>query len=144
MDPDHPFLTFLIDYLMEMYNKKKTLSMHPSVVGKAFQLFCKIKKKEEPALKVSLYQCSGNSTLALVHPDAFFPLKHNQTNHFFYLASLKSFDLQILEQAYLTYANFTLWGPYQVKYSSLYARMARQYCPNVWKHTLTEFIPLGF
>ena len=129
---------------METYNKTRRISLCPSNVGKAFQLFCKIKKKEESSLNVSLHQCIGNSTLTLIHPDLFFPIKRHQTNSFFYLTSLENFDMQFLERAYLTYANLTLWGPYQIKRTSLYARMARQYCPNVWKHTLTELIPLGF
>lgn len=138
MDAQHPFLKFLIRYLVQVYDAKLRTILGPPSFGKAFQLFCEVSHP----FKSGLYHCHNNATLTLMHPDGFFPVKHDQ-NQYFYSNNLEGYDLQAMERAYLTHVYLSSWGT-TVHYDSLYARMARQYCPSVWNFTHTEALPLGF
>ena len=138
LDAEHPFLLFLMRYLVQTYEPTNRVSLGPPAMGKAFQLFC----QAEEVFKSGLHKCHNNSTLTLIHPDAFFPVKHYQ-NSYFYSTSLEGYDIQTLERAYLTHVYLSSWGT-KVHPNSLYARLARQYCPTVWSLTSTENIPLGF
>ena len=135
MDAGHPFLSFLIDYLVEKYDAKNRVCMGPPAVGAAFKSFCWTRR-----LQAATYACSDNSSINLIHPDAFFPVRHNQ-NNYFYSANLDGYDTQPMQRAYMTHVYLSSWGT-KVHVDALYARMARQYCPRVWN--LTRSMPLGF
>ena len=143
--------------------------MGPPAVGKAFSLFCQV---AQSPLKAGVYTCHKGSNLTLIHPDSFFPVRHTQ-NHVFYSSKLDGFDDSPMERAYMTHvylsrqALFFLlkivllsifinpklqicffsfprsWGT-RVNSNSLYARLARQYCPSTWNLSFSESIPLGF
>lgn len=136
MDAQHPFLEFLIRYLVQTYDPKNRVTLGPPAFGKAFQLFCQVNQP----LKSGVYKCHGDSTVTLIHPDAFFPVKHYELRYF-YSTNLDGYDIQTMERAYLTHAYLSSWGT-KVHRNSLYARLARQYCPSVW--TLAQSLPLGF
>lgn len=139
MDKDHPFLSFLIRYLMQTYDPKKRVSLGPPAFGKAFQLFCSI---NDPLFKSGLHHCLASSNLTLYHPDSFFPVRHYELGHF-YDTVWEGLNVQKMERAYLTHVYLSSWGR-KVHPNSLYSRLARQYCPSVWQLTKDANIPLGF
>lgn len=139
MDANHPFLSFLIRYLMQTYDPNKRVSLGPPAFGKAFKLFCHI---NEPLFKSGLHRCLDNSNLTLFHPDSFFPVRHYELGHF-YETTWPGLDVQKMERAYLTHVYLSSWGR-KVHPNSLYSRLARQYCPSVWQLTKEANIPLGF
>ncbi|KAI9563398.1 hypothetical protein GHT06_010861 [Daphnia sinensis] len=139
MDKDHPFLSFLIRYLMQTYNPKARVSLGPPAFGKAFKLFCQV---NETLFKSGLHQCLASSNLTLYHPDSFFPVRHYELGHF-YSTTWEGLNVQKMEHAYLTHVYLSSWGR-KVHPNSLYSRLARQYCPTVWYLTKELNIPLGF
>ncbi|KAK4026396.1 alpha-1,4-N-acetylglucosaminyltransferase [Daphnia magna] len=139
MDKNHPFLSFLIRYLMQTYNPKARVSLGPPAFGKAFKLFCQV---NDPLFKSGLHQCLASSNLTLYHPDSFFPVRHYELGHF-YSTTWEGLNVQKMEHAYLTHVYLSSWGR-KVHPNSLYSRLARQYCPNVWHLTKESNIPLGF
>ena len=146
MDAGHPFLKFLLRYLSQVYDPFNRISLGPSSFGRAFQMFCPSaddKENHHMFLKAGTYRCIGNSTVNLIHPDAFFPVRHYQ-NAYFYSTSLEGYDRRPMERAYMTHAYLSSWGT-KVHPNSLYGRLAQQYCPSVWKLAKDASItPLGF
>ena len=95
--------------------------MGPPAFGKAFLLFC-----QTETLKTGVYNCHGNSTLTLIDPDAFFPVRHNQ-NSVFYSTSLAGYDTAPMARAFLTHVYLSrLRCPFLKKYLYLYTNMAEQ------------------
>jgi hypothetical protein len=139
MDKGHPFLSFLIRYLIKTYDPKKRVSLGPPAIGKAFQIFCQVK---EPLFKSGLHQCLHNSNLTLFHPDYFFPVRHYELGHF-YTTTFDGLNLVKMERAFLTHVYLSSWGK-KVHPNSLYSLLAHQYCPTVWQLTKESNIPLGF
>lgn len=139
MDRGHPFLNFLLRYIGQVYNPTDRLSLGPPAFGRAFQLFC---QTQEPHLQAGTHRCHNNSTVTLIHPDAFFPVKHTQSG-FFYSVNLKDFDYHPMENAYMTHVYLSSWGT-TVHPSSLYARLARKFCPDVWQLTKHEDVAIEF
>ena len=141
MDVEHPFLNFLLRYLSQVYDPADRISLGPPSFGRAFKVFCKFNKS---VLETGRYRCYGNSIVQLIHPDAFFPIRHNQ-NSYLYASSLEGYDSRPMERAYMTHAYLSAsWGT-KVQPNSLYARLARQYCPSVWNLAQDEsVIALGF
>lgn len=138
MDAGHPFLAFLIRFLAENFLPEIRTSLGPDAIGKAFKIFCRV---NEPTLKAGTYQCQGNSTVTLIHPNAYFPVRHTQIYQF-YSVNFDDLNIEAMQQAYVTHVYLSSWGT-PVDRNSLYARLARQYCPTVWEFA-TSYVPLGF
>lgn len=125
LDAGHPFLQFLMDFSAKHYERNNRVSLGPPRVGQAFLQFCNTSQ-----LAASTYQCQHSSRINLIHPDAFFPIKH-YNNRLFYSADFKDLDTKVMERANLTHVYLSSWGT-RVHANSLYARLAREYCPLVW------------
>lgn len=143
MDVGHPFLKFLLEYGTKNYDPNNRISLGPSTFGKAFKLFCKDESKDS-LFKAGNFTCN-NANVNLIHPDAFFPIKHNQ-NDIFYATDFDARDSfkRPMERAYMTHVYLSSWGT-KVDPKSLYARLARHYCPSVWQWSVeSDNIPLKF
>lgn len=141
MSAAHPFFKFLFDYAATNYDQNDRISLGPPTLAKAFKVYCK-----QPGN--SQFQ-AGNYTYCdvnLIHPDAFFPIKHYENEIFYSVDSniIDSFDCKPFERAFMAHVYLSSWGT-KVNSKSMYARLASHYFPTIWQWSSTGGkIPLGF
>lgn len=145
-DAGHPFVKFVLRYLGQTYDPSNRLSVGSPALEKAFNLFCQAEEKgpSEPDTKKVSYRCHGNSTMSLFHPEAFYPFKPHESRWLYSESVAVDYDRRPLMEAFTAHIFRAGWGT-KVKSNSLYARLARQYCPSVWELSQDETVnPLGF
>lgn len=107
------------------------------MLAEAFKSFCK-----QENLAAGTFTCLNSSSLTLIDAEVFFPIKESE-HQYFYLINHEGLDQSPLKSAFSTHVYLSNAGT-QVHENSLYARLARQYCPTVWKTVSEINIPLGF
>ena len=140
MSAGHPFLKFLLDYAAKNYDPNDRISLGPPTLGKAFKVYCK--QPGNSQFQAGNFTCDVN----LIHPDAFFPIKHYENEIFYSTDSniIDALNSKPFGRAFMTHVYLSSWGT-KVHSKSLYARLASHYCPAVWKWSSTDGnIPLGF
>lgn len=132
----HPFVRYLSEQLSDSY-KSGSRTLDSLSYGRPFKSFC-----NQPKLKPGTFHCFGNSSLKLMDSDTFFPVKREQLQYF-YIANFSELNMEPMSRAYLVNVYLSMLGT-EAHHSSLYAQLARKYCPSVWKLTRDKEIPLGF
>ena len=140
-DKHHPFLNFLIKYLVQTYDPEQRMSIGPPKLAAAYQLYCGLKLRSR--LRTGLFKCHNNTENNLLDPDSIFPVKHYEMYTFF-TETFGYFDHNILlQRSFLTHVYGAGWGK-PAPLTSLYASLARQYCPSTWNATHEAEIEFGF
>ena len=126
-------------HLVKKNDGQQPISLRPSAAGEAFELFCRVKKP----FKAGNHKCQDNSTLMLIHPEAYTPITESEASFFYSTVEESYLDTRAMERAYLTHVYLSTSGK-QVRRTSLYSQLARQYCPSVWNLTYFKHTPVGF
>lgn len=137
MDAGHPFLKYLSQNLESGHKKEFRTSLGAPAYGQAFKTFC-----NQGTLKTGTYQCPESSVIKLIESDAFFPVKYHE-QQYFYGSRFDKLDKRPMEKAFVAHVYKANWGSVAHR-DSLYARLARQYCPSVWELAVRENGPHGF
>lgn len=117
------------------------MSMGPPRLATAFQLYCGLNITEK--LRTGAFACRNGTQLSLLDPDSFFPVKHFEMYTFF-TETFGYFDHDVLlRRSYLAHVYGAGWGK-PAPLTSLYASLARHYCPATWNATFEDRVPFGF
>lgn len=119
----HPFLYFLMKSMILAFRPDNYLSLGPPALTEAILDFCN--RDDLPGNR--LLRCSRNSSLFIQPPDSFYAIGSGRADAF-YQSEVKLDDWNMLEHSLLTHIYDSGSGR-PVPPSSLYARLARDYCP---------------
>jgi Alpha 1,4-glycosyltransferase conserved region len=109
-------------------------TMGPPALAFAFKLYCNI--GQENRLDHSKpYDCRNGHRLHLQPPDAFYGIGHDESSLFFN-RHFNDSTVSKLSRSYLSHVYFHT--KHKVPLTSLFATLARQYCPTVYDNALAE------
>lgn len=118
----HPFLEFLMKYMVFSFKPDEYISLGPATLTDAIKYFCD--RSELPADEK--FTCR-NSSITLQPPQSFYAISNRRQNAFYHaeadLADLEEFRFSYLSHIYDAGKGRT------VPSGSLYALLAQQFCP---------------
>jgi len=132
----HPFLHYLMRFMVYNYNPEDYISMGPTAVTEAFRRFCDI---QDGVVKPSFRHQCRNDTLLMVQPkDAFFAINQvKEVQHKVYQTEADQADVDLLKNSFLLHVFGAEKGRY-VPENSLYGLLAQELCPTVYAMAIGE------
>lgn len=135
-DRGHKLLNFFMRWMKQTYKADERSVIGPQGLAHAFRLFCSIppdRKLSEVAEES--FVCHGNTPFTLMPPAAFHPIGFFDQNHFFTCDYLPK-DLDVLRFNSYTVHVYGAGHGAHVPKSSLYAFLARRFCPVIYSESL--------
>lgn len=109
-----------------VHNQRTFLWQGGFGLAEAMKIYC-----SSTNLTVGDYKCHKGTKIQLVDPSSFFPI-HRRYMVSLYANSYEDIDLNIMQKSYLAHIYGANWA-LPVPVTSLYASLARHYCPLTWK-----------
>ena len=125
-DAGHPFLDFLMKYMVFAFKPDEYISLGPATLTDAIKYFC----DTEHLLPSLVYQCRHNGTLSLQPHTAFYSIANNRQESFYQ----SQWDASLLDQlrdSYLSHI-YDAGNGRRVHTDSLYAFLSREHCPTTY------------
>ncbi len=122
----HPFLEFLMKYMVFAYKPDEYISLGPSTLTDAIKYFCD--RNELPA-ETTLH-CRKNSSMILQSPRAFYAINNRRQNAFYHPEADLA-DFEDLRYSYLSHI-YDAGNGRLVPSESLYGQLAREFCPTTY------------
>lgn len=109
-------------------------SMGPPTLGLALKYYCKIQQNSSFTHEAP-YHCHKGDAIQLSAPEAFYAIQAHESAKFVE-PHIDDEMLQRLDSSYLSHIYFHT--KHRVPQTSLYASLARQYCPSVYAEALSH------
>ncbi|KZS14694.1 Uncharacterized protein APZ42_020082 [Daphnia magna] len=123
----HPFLHFLMKSMILAFRPDNYLSLGPSALTEALFDFC----DRDDLPENTLLLCSRNSSLFVQPPDSFYAIGSGRADAF-YQSEVDLSDWNKLKHSFLSHIYLSGSGR-PVPPTSLYAQLAREYCPFTYR-----------
>lgn len=126
----HPFLEKAMNYLVDEYEPYWRESIGGIALAEAFQLYC------SRNISAGMFDCDAGP-IRLIPPERFFPVERQFIPVLFsskwvdYSHKYYQFNLSKLDDSFTAYIYGSQWG-LPVHPDSLYAAIAKAYCPATW------------
>ena len=102
--------------------------MGPPSLGLAIKLYCNVKLNDSFQHETA-YKCQGNQRIHLHPPESFYAIKSFESSKFVQ-SQMEPEAVEALRTSYLSHVYFHT--RHRIPPSSLYASLARSYCPTVY------------
>jgi len=132
----HPFLYYLMHYLIEEYKEEDYFSLGPPTLSSALLDYCETDELPEPNVG-GILKCWNDSEIEFQPTSAFYALDNEGRNVFFN----NTVELEYVEKLKKSYLSHI----YEAKNGipalpeSLYGRLAQSYCPMTYAMAMKEF-----
>lgn len=131
-DAGHPFLKFLMKYMVFAFKPNEYISLGPATLTDALKYFC-----DREDLPVSqLFHCKNSSLF--IQPFQSFYAINNRRQNAFYHEEADPIDWEILQNSFLTHVYDAGNSNRSVPSQSLYAMLASKFCPVAYEMALKE------
>lgn len=127
----HPFLQFLMKYMVFAFKPDEYISLGPATLTDSIKYFCD--RTELPAEQT--FSCK-NSSMILQSPRAFYAINNRRQNAFYHPQADQS-DLEDLRSSYLSHI-YDAGNRKSVPSESLYGSLAREFCPTTYSMALAD------
>lgn len=118
----HPFLQFLMKYMVFAFKTDEYISLGPATLTDAIKYFCD--RNELPADQ--WFNCR-NRSIILQHPRAFYAINNRRQNAFYH-PEVDEDDFEELRYSYLSHI-YDAGNGRLVPSESLYGLLAQEFCP---------------
>ena len=129
----HPFLLYLMEYMVEEFKPDKYLSIGPPTLTSGLLDFC---DRDDLPAKGGTMSCSNESFVHLEPHESFYALDNEDRNVFFD-STFNPDDLEALKLSYVSHIYNANHGSV-VPEGSLYSLLAHKYCPITYQMAIDE------
>ena len=130
----HPFLAYLMDYMVEEFKPDYYFSIGPPTLSSALLDFC---DRDELPANGGPVSCSNGTTVVHLEPRHSFYALDNKERNVFFDSKVNPDDLEALKLSYLSHIYNAGHGN-AVPEGSLYSLLAREYCPITYQMAIEE------
>lgn len=133
-DRGHKFLKFFMRLMKITYKPEERSVIGPNGFSKAFRMMC---NHSSVVINDSVkeYECYNNVRITLLNRTAFHPITYFEQQRFF-VENFQFSELKTFELSYSVHVYGSGHGAH-VPDTSLFAYMARQFCPSVYSYYLS-------
>lgn len=124
--PGHPFIQFLMRYMVFAFKPDEYISLGPATLTDAIKYFCH--RTELPAQE--WFECQKNSSIILQSPPAFYAINNRRQNAFYHPEADMD-DLEEFRYSYLSHI-YDAGNRRPVPSQSLYGLLAKEFCPTTY------------
>lgn len=132
-DAGHPFLKFLMKYMVFAFKPDEYMSLGPATVTDALKHFC-----ERDDLPASRPLRCRNATLFVQPPEAFYAIGNRRQNAFYHDEADPDDWLVLRRTSFLTHVYDAGNADRSVPERSLYGQLAAEFCPLAYRLALEE------
>ena len=125
-DAGHPFLEFLMKYMVFAFKPDEYISLGPATLTDAIKYFCD--RNEFPIHEE--FHCR-NGSMILQSPSAFYAINNRRQNAFYHPEADLA-DFEDLRHSYLSHI-YDAGNGRLVPSQSLYGQLAREFCPTTYR-----------
>lgn len=133
--PQHPFLLYLMHYMVEEFELDAYMSLGPPTVSSALLDFCEIDKL--PNSQVGGVVVCFNASVINLEPRSSFYALDNKDRNVFFEHVYYSADVEALHRSYVSHIYNAGHGNFAPP-GSLYSSLARRYCPVTYRMAMEE------
>lgn len=135
-DAGHPFLEYLMHYLVEEYRPNNYFSLGPFTFSSSLLDFCETDELPTPETGGTL-SCWNETAIQFQARNVFYALD-NRGRNVFYDKSTNLSDVEQLKKSFVSHAYDSKVGIADEP-ESLFANLAKIYCPVTYKMAMDEF-----
>ena len=134
-DRGHKLLNFFMRLMKQTYKPNERSGIGPIGLSRSFRMMC---NHSSIVISDSVHDCNcyNQVPVKLLNKTAFHPITYFEQNRFF-VENFNRSELSVFDESYSVHVYGSGHGAH-VPETSLYAYMAKQFCPSVYSHHLLK------